>query len=749
MATKLNVSATVMKATKKAPPKEAKKTNADIYNEISNWLFDGDIKSELDQELLKSTTFNPKYWLHMFARIPHICMYMNKYFNNYYFTGMDKLEICLMCKQIIISNRFRKNDLFNLWKQYAPNITKIRKKEPFLKVGEVKLMHDIIMNNQEQFPDVMEAYGLTKAEDKKAVKLDIQAISNTVDLKSIENVSKEINKDDQLILIDTQTDGKQVYLVMLNIKTNKKQIILKDPTFWYWTCATNEMSVPMNKCQKHTFSNIWEAKNHTDYEKTFEKDVSIESLHTRDYYDNNKEPEAIYKIPTMFYDIEVQSDIFPDPEKAEWPVTAVTWIMSGRMKTYVLKNELCKSKKKFDSDVEFCNTEQELLEKFLTDIHVEDPFVLTGWNSNGFDWPYIYNRVSKAFPRLKSIIFKYSNVEDKWKKYRHVGYIHMDLMELYKMYTFNVMESYSLNFISNHVLKKGKLDLGQEISDAYNNDIDAFIDYNIRDTVLLQYLNDKLKHIELTNEIRKTAQNSWNNCMTTLGFIDGLIVQKLHSVGMVVQTANPDYRKEGDMEGAYVREPKNGGGVFNWVIDFDAASLYPSIIQTFNMGVNTYLFKFKDIDDCMLYIFDRDTFYQKEFVDVITKPHTINKQQRVPMSKFKTVMETEQAVVNPYGTVFKGHDVEMSWYSDILDWLATSRKHYKKLMFECIKKNDQDGSDLNDIRQLVYKVGMNSIYGLISSEHFRCATQDIGASVTCAGRHLIKFVAVKSDELLS
>ena len=746
--TKLTVSTAVMNATKKKPPKEAKKTWKEIYEEVHKWLFDGDINSELDNECLKSTTFQPKYWLHMFAKVPTLCIFMNKHFNNYYFTSMEKIEICKMCKQIVIANRFTKWDLFNMWKQYAPNIAKIKKHEPYLKVGEVKLMHDIIMNNPDNYIDVIESYGLTAAEDKKVTKIDETTFNNTVNLDNIDNVIKDGKITDELILIDTQSDGKQMYLIMLNTKTNKKQIILKDPTYWYYTAETNEMSIEMSKCKRHDFSNYWEAKNHTDYYKTFEKDVSIESLHTREYYDTHKESETLYKLSIMFYDIEVQSDVFPDPELADYPVSAITWIIDDKIKTYVLVNDKCQSKKKFETEVIWCLTEKDLLSRFLTDIYNEDPFVLSGWNSDGFDWPYVYNRVMKKYPQLKSLIFKYSDIQDKHKKYKHVGFIHMDLMDLYKMYTFNVMESYSLNFIATAELKMGKLQLDQEIHDVYNNDIDAFIDYNIRDTLLLKGLNKKLRHIELTNEIRKIARNSWNNCMTTLGFIDGLIIQKLHSIGLVAQTANRDYRKEGDMEGAYVRDPKNGGGVFTWVVDFDAASLYPSIIQSFNMGVNTYLFKFKHIEDCMLFIFEKDIFYQKEFVDVIVKPHTLHKEQRVPIGKFKETIEKNQAVVNPYGTVFKGHDVEKSWYSDILDWLAASRKHYKNLMFECIKNKDAEGEDLNNIRQIVYKVAMNSIYGLISSEHFRCATQDIGASVTCAGRHLIKFVAVKTDELL-
>ena len=257
---------------------------------------------------------------------------------------------------------------------------------------------------------------------------------------------------------------------------------------------------------------------------------------------------------------------------------------------------------KFDNTVIF-ESEIEMINTFL-DI-IEDADIIAGWNSEGFDLPYVVNRITRVMsaddtkrlclwgekPKEKSKI-KYG---EELKTYDLVGRIHLDLLEVYRKFTYEERHSYSLNAIAEHELKKSKTPYSGSLDDLYNRDFELFIEYNRQDVILLVELEDKLKFMPLLNGLAHDTTTLMPTCMGTVSMIDQAIINRAHDLGFIVHNRKkqPDWNEEEEKDdtdgavGAYVAAPKSG--IHKWVGVIDVNGLYPSAIRALNMGVETII----------------------------------------------------------------------------------------------------------------------------------------------------------------
>ncbi len=198
-------------------------------------------------------------------------------------------------------------------------------------------------------------------------------------------------------------------------------------------------------------------------------------------------------VNVMYIDIEVQSDQgFPEPALAQQPITAITikTNVDDTFYTWGIGDFSPETSIVQDTRIEYvkCMDEHALLKSFLQHYHNNIPDIVSGWNSEEFDMPYIVNRIARILgedPLRKMSIFGHKpELNKEGTMYKITGTTQLDFMKLFKKlgYTYGNQESYKLDNIANVVLGEKKLDYSEYSSLAalYRENHQKFIDYNIR-----------------------------------------------------------------------------------------------------------------------------------------------------------------------------------------------------------------------------------------------------------------------------
>jgi DNA polymerase elongation subunit (family B) len=310
------------------------------------------------------------------------------------------------------------------------------------------------------------------------------------------------------------------------------------------------------------------------------------------------------KLQTAFFDIEVDFDPvrgFSKPEDPFNPITAVTvyldWL--DRLVTLVVppKSYSWETAEEIVKNYENCflfDREEDLLDTFLNII--EDADILSGWNSEGFDIPYMIMRTKRILTRDDTRRFCLWNQYPKERTFERfgaenltfdlIGRVHMDYMQLYRKYTYEERHSYSLDAIGEYELNERKTQYEGTLDQLYNKDFPKFIEYNRQDTMLLAKLDKKLRFLDLANEL---AHDNTVLLPTTMGAVavtEQAIINESHNRGLIVQNRrNQSDQGETQAAGAYVAYPKQGMHEYIGAIDIN--SLYPSAIRALNMAPET------------------------------------------------------------------------------------------------------------------------------------------------------------------
>lgn len=437
-----------------------------------------------------------------------------------------------------------------------------------------------------------------------------------------------LNKDtDTVHVVERNSAGERVfqtypasYVFYYNDKKGKYRTIFDTPVSKFSTNSYKEFA---KEIRFYSRDKLWES------------DIKPVFRCLEDHYIGKKPP----KLHTSFLDIE--TDFHPDrgfapPDDPFNPITAISvyleWMPEdSRLITLVLPpktlhkqtaQQICS---RF-SNTFLCDSEEQMLNMFL-DL-IDDADVLSGWNSEGFDIPYIVNRIIRLlskddtrrlclwnqYPKLR----KFERYGAEQTTYDLIGRVHLDYMQLYCKYTYEERHSYSLDAISEYELGEKKIAYEGTLDQLYNTDFEKFILYNRQDTALLAKLDETLKFIDLANEL---AHDNGVLLMTTMGAVavtEQAIVLEAHRRGMVVQSRKPKANEhetdildddgddlaaeramwgiedddvllfnEDQAAGAYVATPK--AGMHKWIGAFDINSLYPSVIRSLNMGPETVI----------------------------------------------------------------------------------------------------------------------------------------------------------------
>jgi DNA polymerase elongation subunit (family B) len=314
-------------------------------------------------------------------------------------------------------------------------------------------------------------------------------------------------------------------------------------------------------------------------------------------------------------DLECMSDTgFPDIEKADKEITAITLRCKGKSIVFGCGHYIIKS---HDEHYVKCKNEIELLTKFIHGWHALDLDIVTGWNIEFFDIPYLINRIIKllGMAEAKKLspwgIMNEKKINFKGKEnqsYDLLGLAILDYYQLYRKFMFGNQESYKLDYIAGIELGEKKIDfrsLGyKDLNDLYQRNYQLYVEYNIKDCLLIEKLDDKLKFIEQVMAFAYDAKVNYDDTMTTVRPWDVIIHNYLLEQNIVIPPfkKQPDY---GSLVGGYVKEPKIG--LSKWVVSFDLNSLYPHLIMQYNISPETFadkMFDMPSIDDLLNGEFD-------------------------------------------------------------------------------------------------------------------------------------------------
>jgi DNA polymerase elongation subunit (family B) len=474
----------------------------------------------------------------------------------------------------------------------------------------------------------------------------------------------------------------------------------------------------------------------------------FEYAYIADHYKEMVEWE-FNKVEIAVIDIEVGSENgFPDPYHANEPITAIAWkTLNGHMYVWGCGDFVNST----PESVTYykCKDEWTLCSTFLNAWAMNMPDIVTGWNTEFFDIPYLVNRfkkilgedyVKKLSPWGLVSERKVFVMNKQQIVYDLVGVGHLDYLELYKWYSPNgkSQESYKLDSIANFELGEKKLSYDEydSLHQLYKLNFQKFIEYNIKDVELIIRLEDKLKLLELALTLAYDTKCNYTDVFAQTRMWDSLTYNHLLKKNIIVPPRIIQ-EKDSAFEGAYVKEPQVGK--HDWVASFDLDSLYPHLMMQFNISPETLL---------------EPENYTPAMREVLSEGVSVDKL----LSKSVDTSNLENVTLTPNGQFFRT-DFQ-GFLPKMMEEMYEDRKKFKKLMLQAKQEyeNEKDDSKKYEIEkriarynnlQLAKKVSLNSAYGALGSQYFRFYDLRMALAVTLAGQLSIRWIERKLNEYMN
>lgn len=467
-----------------------------------------------------------------------------------------------------------------------------------------------------------------------------------------------------------------------------------------------------------------------------------------------------FPLKIWFFDIETYSpDEFPKPEEAKHLINVITVYDTVKEKFYTWG--INKYTPKTDDVIYFhCKSEIDLLQRFLDFYCSDRPDILSGWNSEIFDIPYIINRITNILgqdaARLLSPVHDeimkpiYSrvyrgNFGKQTIKYVVEGVSMLDYLDVYKTFSMGMRDSYKLDNIAHIELGENKVDIGDtNLAELSINNWEKFVDYNIHDVRLLVRLDAKLMYMDLARMLSYVGLTPFNAALGTISTVNGraIVEARKQDPPRVIPTFIKGDDRTEKYEGAYVGEPQRG--FQNNIISFDANSLYPSVMITLNLSPETKVGSIVGTQNNKVYI---KTVNNKDIEFTYDEFSKWCKKNEIAVTRAKKLFSQKTKGIFPKITdhfydIRKGKKQE---------WTA-ERENKRSLTLQLEKEKDpskrEELSKL--IRQSQYKIDqlwiwqftlkilINRIYGYFGNKISQMGDGDIARSITLTGRDVIK-----------
>ncbi|XP_032444464.1 DNA polymerase delta catalytic subunit [Xiphophorus hellerii] len=425
--------------------------------------------------------------------------------------------------------------------------------------------------------------------------------------------------------------------------------------------------------------------------------------------------QKIAPLRVLSFDIECagRKGIFPEPDKD--PVIQIASMVQRQGETEpfirtVFTLQACASI--VGSQILCFTQEKQLLRSWAEFLRTVDPDIITGYNIQNFDFPYLLNRAAALkvdyFPylgRMRGIksVLRESNFQSKQmgrrenKTINMEGRVQFDLLQVllrdYKL------RSYTLNAVSFHFLQEQKEDVQHSIiTDLQNGNEQTrrrLAVYCLKDAYLPLRLLQKLMCVINYMEMARVTGVPLTYLLSRGQQIK--VVSQLLRQAMKQDLVMPVVKTEGgeDYTGATVIEPEKGYYSVP-IATLDFSSLYPSIMMAHNLCYTTLLQK---------------------------------------GSAEKLGLSPDDFIKTPTGDQFVKSSMRKGLLPEILENLLSARKRAKA---ELKKETDPFKKQVLDGRQLALKISANSVYGFTGAQVGKLPCLEISQSVTGFGRQMIE-----------
>ena len=491
--------------------------------------------------------------------------------------------------------------------------------------------------------------------------------------------------------------------------------------------------------------NFWKQDDNIDL---YESDVNEV---TRFLIDNYGDSDDISKGHTIFtFDIEVEMNSgLPDINEAQNAMTSVAGhdTTTGDYFVYVVNPGEKIDKTIKGARVISFDTEEDMVMAFLNKWKETNPTIVTGWNIDYFDVTYLYNRIKVLFgEQVANGLSPIGKVS--WNKYRQryiiAGISCLDYLALYKNYNWTQLPNYRLDTVAQLELGRGKIEYEGNLDQLFRDDLEKFIEYNLVDVELVVDMDKKLQFIELAQAICHTGHVFYEDFLFSSKWLEGAILTFLRRSGRVApnkprrMARNEDGSDgEGKFTGAYVKEPKPG--LYKWVYDLDLTSLYPSIIMTINISPETKIGKLKN------YSAEDHMKGQIESYSIVDDDG--NEFPPLPKDKFMEFVQKSDYSIAANGVLYRRDKVGV--IPEILDVWFSKRVEYKDLMKKYGKEGNDDLYKFYNKRQMVQKIMLNSLYGVLGLPSFSFYDVDNAEATTITGQSVIKTTEMIANQYYS
>jgi DNA polymerase elongation subunit (family B) len=543
----------------------------------------------------------------------------------------------------------------------------------------------------------------------------------------------------------------------------------------------------------------------------YEKDISKELVLLRDQYYKSDDKPSFHNL--VYLDIEIEiigalNEYTIKEAKAEITSIALLDVNNKQTICFILdKNKEIESISIENKHIISCIDEKTLIRNFLSKWEEIDPTIVVGWNSDFFDMPYLYYRIKKIMGdevyRL-SPIGKITEDLNNSKSPIKIGLINcLDFMLLFKKYITKEETSYKLGDIGTKYVKLGKIEYNGSLDALFKENKNKFIEYNIRDVEILEALENKLKFIELTVLISHLCHTPYESIYYNTELNEGAILTYLKRKNIIAPnkptTVNPSIRElevgdyvvhqrgtptiEGTVHeidnkqvivktkgGAFItrflksvrkKEGYAGGflldpqvGLHNWSINADFASLYPSIIRSLNLGIETL--KARIVIDNPNYNcwYSLEELREEDPEKIVTLEKLDKRTYTLKSGKIKIKDLIETIIENNWTVSANGVIFSTDKPSIVAELLAewfNMRKEFKNAMKKAYKDGDKVKGELFHMKQHSFKIALNSIYGAfaINSWRFTDGHKILSSAVTTFGQRAIQETIKHANKIIN
>lgn len=505
-------------------------------------------------------------------------------------------------------------------------------------------------------------------------------------------------------------------------------------------------NVPLGATQLDSMS---EAKNFINQYKDvhgFEicgTDNYVAQFIQKEYPDNIE--FDITKINICSFDIEVDiSDGYANVDEADKEITSIAYKSSKSDRYYLLGRKDYDKTKTITGidpeDISFMKFESELvmLQRFIQIWQSDYPDVVTGWNVEYFDIQYLITRIIRILGENSARkLSPWGGIRHKTRAfygkeqgtYDISGISVIDYMDAFKKfgYKYGPQESYKLDHIAYVVLGEQKLDYSEygNLNALYEQNPQLYLDYNLKDTQLIQRMEDESGLLSLVLTVAYGGGVNYNDAFGTVGIWETTIYRRLMKDGVVPHLKSGPGARAGDLVGGYVKDPRVG--IHPWVVSFDLNSLYPHLMLQYNLSPETYV---------------------EQHRENVSQEMVLNGQYQ----------NRTQYAVCANGACFSKE--KLGIIPEIIDEYYNRRSGIKKEMLAVEQEieNEQDPHRKRALQtkqiqlhnnQMAIKIAMNSLYGATANIYFLYYINDMAEAITTSGQLSIRYAQKSVNEYLN